>query len=126
MNGEEKILAILEQMQGDISDLKQGQTRLEGGQVRLEGQMDKLEGRMDKLEDRMDKLEDGQSALQQDVERIKNSIVNIELTEMPKIAAALEGFEFHDSAIRRQDLRILNLEHLTDRHTIEIAGLKKG
>ena len=30
MNGKEKIIALLEKMQGDISDLKTGQTKLEG------------------------------------------------------------------------------------------------
>ena len=35
MNNEEKILAILEQMQGDIASLKQGQATLEQGQEEL-------------------------------------------------------------------------------------------
>lgn len=35
MNNEEKILAILEQMQGDIASLKQGQATLEQGPRRI-------------------------------------------------------------------------------------------
>ena len=36
MNNEEKILSILEAMQGDISELKAGQAKLEAGQAKLE------------------------------------------------------------------------------------------
>ena len=35
MNNEEKILALLTQMQKDISELKQGQAKLEQGQAEL-------------------------------------------------------------------------------------------
>jgi|GEM_PF-1112926 len=53
MNNEEKILALLEQMQGnilemqaDISGLKQGQAKLEQGQAKLRSEMSDLRSEM--------------------------------------------------------------------------------
>ena len=53
MNNEEKILAILEQMQGDIASLKQGQATLEQGQEELRVGMNAMR----EMNDRFDSLE---------------------------------------------------------------------
>ena len=54
MNNEEKILAILEQMQGDIASLKQGQATLEQGQEELRVGMNAMR---EEMNDRFDSLE---------------------------------------------------------------------
>ena len=56
MNNEEKIIAILEQMQGDIASLKQGQATLEQGQEELRVGMNAMR---EEMNDRFDSLESG-------------------------------------------------------------------
>ena len=57
MNNEEKILTILEQMTGDIAELKQGQAKLEQGQ---------LEIRKD-----VHQLQQGQKEIRKDIKQLK-------------------------------------------------------
>ena len=58
MNNEEKILALLEKMTGQLSGIDQRMDNLEQGQSKLEQRMDGLEQRMDGLEHNQVILED--------------------------------------------------------------------
>lgn len=64
MTNEEKILAILEQMQGDIANLKQGQAKLEQGQAELKAEMN----------DRFDTLESSLNMAWQDISTVEKRI----------------------------------------------------
>lgn len=64
MNNEEKILAILEQMQGDIASLKQGQAALEQGQEELRVEMNAMH---EEMNDRFDSLESSLNMAWQDI-----------------------------------------------------------
>ena len=85
MNNEERILSILEQMQTDISGLKEGQaetnqrlTKLEQGQAMLEqGQA---------------MLEQGQSRLETEVAEIKERVILIENDHGKRLGAIYDGY----------------------------------
>lgn len=55
MNNEEKILALLEKMTGQLSGIDQRMDNLEQGQSKLEQRMDGLEHNQVILEDKMDR-----------------------------------------------------------------------
>ena len=64
MNNEEKILAILTQMQTDISDLKAGQAKLEAAQAKMQEDIDEIKTNVEyiwedisRTSDRVDKHE---------------------------------------------------------------------
>jgi len=88
VNNEEKILAILVQIQADVSDLNQGQIRLEQRQDKFEQRQDNFEQRQDNFEQRQDrfeqrleKLEQGQAAIRSDIRKIRED------TEITRSAA---------------------------------------
>lgn len=52
MNNEERILALLEEMRTDITELKAGQAKLEAGQEAMSGRLDRLEEHLDEVDSR--------------------------------------------------------------------------
>ena len=102
MNNEEKILSMLERMQGDISGLKDDVSGLKDdvsglkdGQARLEARMDRMENRMDRMESRMDKLETGQGQLRKHVSDLEQALVpaalKLENEVCPKLDFVIES-----------------------------------
>jgi len=77
MNNEDKILTILEQMQTDIRDLKQGQAKLEQGQATMQIDTNR---RFDKLEMGLSRLERNQISMQSDIRDLKQG--QAELTSL--------------------------------------------
>ena len=84
MDNNGKILEILVQIQGDISDLKQGQAKLETGQA-------ETNQRLDKLEQGQSKLEQGQYKLEAETARIRQSVANIEVEHGRKLGLLIDG-----------------------------------
>jgi len=78
VNNEEKILAMLENMQGDIQSLKQGQAKLEQGQAKLEQRQAELgQGQVDlraEMNRRFDDLEFGLNEVLSDVGKVEDRI----------------------------------------------------
>ena len=69
MNNEDKILALLERVTGQLDGLDQ---RMDGLDQRMDGldqRMDGLDQRMDALEQRMDGLEHNQTVLEEKMDR---------------------------------------------------------
>ena len=98
MTNEEKILTILEQMQGDVADLKQGQVRLEERVADLE-QSDQVSRR---------------------------SLLNMENVLLPNIKLAIDGIVGLDHYNEEQDNRIRKLEDRVERHDVEIFELRQS
>ena len=94
MNNEEKILQILTQMQGDISDLKQGQVNMNG---------------------RLDNLEQGQASMQSDISNLKQGQAKLEKGQA-RLEAKIEDIDLNIRGlwedVKRADLRL-------DRHERE-------
>lgn len=79
MNNEEKILAILTQMQEDISGLKDGQTR-------LESRMDHLQEAQEQMQDHIKGLKDTQEQMQSTLTRVALTQENIVLKGLDALA----------------------------------------
>ena len=71
MSGDERILAILEQIQTDIKDLKHGQTETNQRLGTLETKVDRLETKVDNLETKVDNLERDVAQIKEDVADLK-------------------------------------------------------
>ena len=78
MNNEDKILAILEQMQGDISDLKQGQ-------VTTNARFDGIDKRLDGIDKRLDGMQSDIDQIREDT-AITREVTN-ELGEWAEVVA---------------------------------------
>jgi len=103
VNNEEKILSILEQMQGEIFGFKQWQA---------------------KVDQRQTKLEQDISEMRDSLEVVRCSTLRAELEEYPRIETCLDGLL---SALNRDDLhekRLQGLEKKVDRHDADIFALK--
>ena len=105
MNNEEKILQILEVMQADISGLKQGQAKLEQGQAKLEQKVDTLEERL---------------------QVVRDSQLNVELKELPRIAAALDGYRANRETAEQHNERITYLEKEVGGQDIRLFALEQA
>lgn len=117
MNGEEKILAILEQLQQGQARLEQGYAKLEQGQAATNARLDKLgqgqstiEQGQAQLEQRYAKLEQEVAGLKDTVQSVHNSQIKVEQEYLPKINAALEGHMLNSEKL---DDVLKNLEEIT-------------
>lgn len=73
-----QIVLLLETMNNDMQNLKQGQEELKAGQVRLEQRQEKLENRQENLERRQERLEQGQEELKAGQIRLEQRQENLE------------------------------------------------
>lgn len=110
MNGEEKILAMLEQLQQGQARLEQGYAKLEQGQAKLEQGQSKLERELTSLKDT--------------VQTVKNSQLKVELEQFPKIAAAIDGAVGGTEKNKEQDSRISILESKSENQGNRILDLE--
>ena len=105
MNGEEKILAILGRMDERLSGLESGQARLEKDVAGLKTDV---------------------AGLKTSVSLLSNAVSRLELIEVPKITAALDGLAADEEKLKDHEHRIISLEEMTERHVIEISVLKQA
>ena len=96
MNGEEKILVVLEQ---------------------INGRLDKMDGRLDKMDERLNKMEDT-------VKVVKNAALKMELVDIPGIKTTLELLLSEGDKLQNHEYRIGSLEEMTELNTLEITALK--
>ncbi len=100
MNNEEKILSILETMQGDISSMK------------------------DNIYGRLNKLEAEQEEMAAAIRRIDRSVMIIENEHGKKIGALFDGYQASLDRDKALEPRVTQLERTVDRHGLEILTLK--
>lgn len=138
MNNEEKILAILGQIQAgqietnnrldrletDVSSLKAGQAKLEAGQARLEARQEKLEIRQEQLEIR-------QARLEEDVGRLRDFGFLMEKEFGDKINITIEAYgmvkdklDDHSAILSRIERKVSNLETRVGYHDHKLEVLK--
>jgi hypothetical protein len=112
MGNDEKIIGLLEQLTIDVSDLKQGQEKLDLGQAKLENDVFEVKSSLTKIEET--------------VQTMHSDIVLLELEQSKKIDSALDGFRSNRMSIEEHDKRINILEKVSIKHSMEFELLKSG
>ncbi len=113
MNNEEKILQLLEQMNGHIGQMDGRIGRLEGSIERLDGRVEQMDGRfeqMDRRFEQMDRrfeqmdgrfeqmdgrigvLEQGQAEMRKDINKLNQTVAAIEVGHGKKLDALYDGY----------------------------------
>jgi len=126
MNNEDKILAMLEQlqqgqtaMQGDIQGIN---TRLDGIDTRLDGidtRLDGIDTRLDGIDLRLDELEEA-------VHVVRDSQLLIEHEQYPRIQAALDGLACSEDRDHLLDERVTFLESKDLEHDKRLLVLERA
>ena len=106
MNNEEKILALLQQMQKDNTARFDG---LEARQGRTEALLEKLDERIDALEQGQSRLEDQVAAMQDDVTFTKNTALKIEVEHGQLLRALSDGQTVLESRVDKHDIQLRKL-----------------
>ncbi len=135
MNNEEKILALLElmrgdmgQMQGDIGQINGTIGQMQGDIRQMQGDIAHINGRLDRMEHDISELKTDVNALTSDVnvlksdvvgltehaELAKSTLIKMELIEMPRIQIALEAIEGHTQRITSNTTVLNRLESKVD------------
>ena len=140
MNNEEKILSILETMQGNIEtmqgDIKAIKGRLDGIDERFAGVDKRFDGiderfggideRFDGIDERLDALESEHAEIASAVRRIDKSVILIENEHGRKIGALFDGYQAGLDRDKAIEPRVTQLERTAERHSLEILTLKQA
>ena len=147
MNNEEKILSMLEIMNGRFDKVDEHLVKIDGRLDKIEVRLDKIEERLDIIEDRLDiieerldnieerldnieerldKVEERLDNLEDQYESLRVSILNIELTQYPRIAAALDGVLAAKDHLDTLDKQQHQIEAKVNRHEMEFFLMKRN
>lgn len=77
-----------------------------------------------KLEQKLEPIKKSVAELQESVQVTKAAVIRMEQVALPKIMAALDIGAANEEAIHNHENRIVSLEDMTERNTIEITVLK--
>jgi len=147
VNNEEKILSMLEIMNGRFDKVDEHLVKIDGRLDKIEVRLDKIEERLDIIEDRLDiieerldnieerldnieerldKVEERLDNLEDQYESLRVSILNIELTQYPRIAAALDGVLAAKDHLDTLDKQQHQIEAKVNRHEMEFFLMKRN
>jgi len=120
MNGEEKILELLEQLHADVASVKADVTSVKQGQEKLELGQKELRTHVSGLKKEITLLTVQNYTMKTDVDSVKMSLLNIEHDHLPNIQAALDGVVAAQQKDAEMDHRLRGAEA-----RIEIQGIKQ-
>ena len=83
-----------------------------------------MQEELEPIKSRLGVLEEGQQQLEEKVDVVRQSQLNVELTELPRIAAALDGVVAAAEKNKTQDERISIVESRLDYHGDRISSLE--
>ena len=92
----------------------------------MDAKLEPINSRLDKMDSRFDKVEARLDTLEEKVEIVRLSQLNVELTELPRIAAALDGYSLAREKNEQQDERIVFLERKADNHDMRLFSLEQS
>ena len=90
----------------------------------MDSKLEPINSRLDKMDSRFDNVETRLDTLEEKVEVVRLSQLNVELTELPRIAVALDGYSLARDKNEQQDERIVFLEKKTDSHDMRLFSLE--
>ena len=89
MNNEEKILSVLETINGRLENLEAGQAKLEAGQAKLEGDLTIVRGSVVRIENehgkKLDALLEGHALLHEKLDRIEQRVSEQDETILKRV-----------------------------------------
>ena len=91
---------------------------------KLSGALEPINNRLDKMDARLDKMDTRLDVLEEKVEVLRQSQLNVELIELPRIAAAMDGYSVARDKNEQQDERIAFLERKADSHDMRLGALE--
>ena len=135
MTNEEKILALLEKMDGRISSIESKVGSMDGSMGLMDGRLDSMDSKMNSMGNRLISLEEGQKTtthlldivaaqvnnLTIDVEEIKieldqkadkTDIVRLENEVLPKIDALFDGQQLNSEKLERIEIEVSRHEEV--------------
>ena len=84
----------------------------------IQGLLTPINSRLDSMDSRLDSLEESQTA-------IRKSILKIELEQLPRITAALDGVASGMEKNKEQDRRLFIVEDRVEEHDHRIVALER-
>lgn len=105
MNNEEKILSMLEEMNGRLSTLEEGQAELKEGLAITRSTVARVE---------------------KDLAITRGAIAKIENEHGKLLQAIIDGQVAQEEKLQDHQPRIVRLEDVTEKHSLEIAALRKA
>ena len=100
-----------------LDALEAGQAAMQSDMTAMQSDMKTVQADMKTINTRLDNLEEGQ-------ETIRNSQLQTELVQYPRIQASIDGVLAGIETRKAQNKRFDALETTTARHDVEIAALK--
>jgi archaellum component FlaC len=104
MSNEDKILGILEQMQGQF-----------GG---LQGQFGEMQGQIGEINGRLDRLETGQAKLEAEVAFVKDTALLMEVEHGNQLRALCDGYLNHSDKLNEHSEILGRIERRLDRFDV--------
>jgi len=126
LNNEEKIIAMLEQLQQGQAVLERDLKEIRSDQQVLAINLSKLDRNQAVMQSDLNALKTGQNNLRETVDNVKLSQQRVELEQFPKIAAALDGWKGNVEKAGEHNERITYLEKKTDIHDTRLFSLEQA
>ena len=131
MNNEEKILSILEQMQGKFDLLENGQAEIKEDLGQIQGRLDLLENGqteikedLEQMQGRLDLLEKGQAEIKEDVAFNRSTLARMEIELGQKLQIIIDSQVGYEEKHRQHEPRIVKLETDVTRLDYIVGALK--
>jgi len=102
---------VLHQILGELQSMNGRLTNLEQGQMSLQNEVNELKTTTNELKATTNELKATTNELKETTDLLRISVLNIELVEMPKIQAALDGVVGNAEKIADHEKRITRLEY---------------
>ena len=115
MNGEEKIVHLIQELSDKVSTIQEGQDK-------LIGRFDTLEGRFDTLEESHNKLSETVTDLRLHIENVTDK--NIQIL-MEQYIPNVEKLDRVTQKVDRIEIEVDNIKKVVISHSIEINELMK-
>jgi len=117
MNNEEKILSILEKVDGRMEKMEADIGELKAGQAEMRTDVERLELHMLKAQKDLRETKEFEDF-------VRDKMFYYEETESKRIQVAMDSAQYNQDGLNRQDRRVQSLERRADDHSNRISILE--